>query len=324
MANSAATLAPCLRAVLAALPPGAEVIVVDDGSTDGSYEIARGFPVRRVRLAETRGAAHARNVGIAYARAPLCFFLDSDIVVRPDTLALALRIMTEDPGLAGLFGSYGPETPHLNIFSQYKNLIHHYTHQTSSDYPGTFCSGFGAIRKNVFRQLGGFDGYRRRLEDIELGYRLYLAGYRVRLVKEMQVTHLKRYTLLSLVKSDLLGRAVPWTELMLRYKIFRFDLNLKPHNALSAIVALGLLFALPAAFLVEACCLALPLLLICFFWLNRKFFDFVLETGGLSLMLSVIALSWLTYLLSVLGAAIGAFQWARKAAIVGWASARAE
>ena len=76
--------------------------------------------------------------------------------------------------------------------------------------------------------LGGFDeGYRQpSIEDIELGYRLKQAGHRIRLCKALQVKHLKRWSVVSLLKSDFFDRALPWTELILRDRRVINDLNL--------------------------------------------------------------------------------------------------
>jgi hypothetical protein len=86
--------------------------------------------------------------------------------------------------------------------------------------------------------MEGFDtGYGRPcIEDIELGVRLHKTGKRIILNKDIQVTHLKRWTLRGLIKSDFWDRGVPWTELMLRSKCIPNDLNLKLSQRLSAIL----------------------------------------------------------------------------------------
>ena len=102
------------------------------------------------------------------------------------------------PNLAALFGSYDDEPFESNFLSQYKNLFHHYVHQTAKVDASTFWSGCGAIRREVFLAIGGFEeNYRRpTIEDIELGYRLKKTGHRIRLLKELQVKHLKRWEIL--------------------------------------------------------------------------------------------------------------------------------
>ena len=82
----------------------------------------------------------------------------------------------------------------------------------------TFWSGCGAVRRSLFLDMGGFDeSYARPcIEDIELGARLTRSGHAIVLRKSMQVTHLKKWTFWSMLKSDIWDRAVPWTNLVLR------------------------------------------------------------------------------------------------------------
>ena len=248
--NATATLPQCLAALLnPALPPAAirpmgpirpisyEIIVVDDASTDETAAVAEAGGARVIRLADQSGPAAARNAGVEAARAETVLFLDSDVVAHNDVPVRALATLREHPEIAAVFGSYDDAPPAPNFFSQYKNLLHHYVHQTSSEEAGTFWCGCGAIRRSVFLEVGGLDAarYRRpQIEDVELGARLVRRGVRIRLDKAMQVTHLKRWTLGGLLRSDICDRALPWTELLRRGELRGGDLNLKPAHRLSA------------------------------------------------------------------------------------------
>jgi len=78
--------------------PLGQVLVVDNGSSDGTAAVARRFPAP-VRLLTTgrTGAAHARNVGLAACRAPLVAFLDADDLLPPDSLAVRWRAFRSNP-----------------------------------------------------------------------------------------------------------------------------------------------------------------------------------------------------------------------------------
>src|SRR5690606_33035643 len=104
--NKARTLRACLASVLAQTNPPAEVIVVDDASTDDSRAIIREFPVRLICLDVNQGAAAARNAGARSATGDVLFFLDSDIALAPDALANALRVLREHPECAMVQGIY--------------------------------------------------------------------------------------------------------------------------------------------------------------------------------------------------------------------------
>lgn len=299
--NGAETLAACLEAVFTSDFSPFEVIVTDDHSKDESVAIARKFPCVVIESQENSGPASARNIAASKARGPIFFFLDADILIKRDTLSSVNAVLAADRDLSALFGSYGRETVPPDFFSRYKNLVHHYTHQNSREEASTFCSGFGAIRGDAFRSLGGFDSRRRFLEDIEFGYRLRKKGLRVRLCKELQMTHCKRYTLRSLVRSDLFGRAVPWTRLTLETGIVRNDLNTRWNNLISVPLAFLLLLCplLPLPWIVTAALAAL------FVALNAGFLALTHAEGGICFALQACVMCWFSYLYSGVGVLLG-------------------
>src|SRR4030095_12372216 len=88
--NGAPTLRSCLLSAAACVPPPAEIIVVDDASTDASLSIATDAGAITVRVSEQKGPAHARNRGAEQARGNLLFFVDADVVLQPDATAQVL------------------------------------------------------------------------------------------------------------------------------------------------------------------------------------------------------------------------------------------
>ena len=155
--------------------------------------------------------------------------MDSDVCVHPDTLERLRQDFQADPTLDALIGSYDASPASPDFLSQYKNLMHYFVHQHGRQDACTFWSGCGAIRRELFLEHAGFDeSYERpAVEDIELGYRLRKAGRKVLLDKGLQVKHLKRWTFWGLVKTDILDRGIPWTELILRDRRMPNDLNLE-------------------------------------------------------------------------------------------------
>jgi GT2 family glycosyltransferase len=155
--------------------------------------------------------------------------VDADVTIPPDAIGQITAAFRREPDLAAVFGSYDDAPAATNFLPQYKNLFHHYVHQTAREEASTFWGACGAIRREVFLTFGGFDERYRQpsIKDIELGYRLKRAGYRIRLCKALQVKQLKRWGVVSLLKSDFFHRALPWTELILRDRRFINDLNLR-------------------------------------------------------------------------------------------------
>ena len=244
-----------------------EVIVVSDGESDGSWRVAerfsaeefsdKGLSLKVIRLQESKGPARARNIGASKATGDIVFFVDADVEILPDTIERVARSFADDARLAALIGSYDDAPGAPNFLSQYKNLFHHYTHQTACLDASTFWGACGAVRRSVFQEVGGFDeNYRKPcIEDIELGYRLKQAGYTIHLRKDIQVKHLKRWTPVSLLRADIFYRALPWMALLLQvrqhqpaqYERFTSDLNLKWDSRISVMLVYGLLVAVAIA-----------------------------------------------------------------------------
>ncbi len=240
--NDPANLDLCLEALKASDHPDFEIVVIDDGSTDDSGEVAAGHGARVIRQEESTGPAAARNAGARAARHPYLFFIDADVCVRPDTLRRGAEAFAADPTVDAIFGSYDASPGASNLISQYRNLLHHFVHQEGRREAFTFWSGCGAIKRSVFLELGGFDtGYDNpSIEDIELGARLRSGGRRVLLVKELQAQHLKRWTLRGMVATDVFQRAIPWTLLLLSEGHLPQDLNLRTSQRLSVLFTFGL------------------------------------------------------------------------------------
>ena len=232
----------CLTSLTQAVPCPLEIIVVADGDTDGSWQTAVEFGAKTLRLQSRTGPACARNAGARVARGDILFFVDADVEVPRDVIGQLIAVFRREPDLAAVFGSYDDEPAAPNFLSQYKNLFHHYIHQTAQEEASTFWGACGAIRREVFFALGGFnENYRdSSIEDIELGYRLSRSGHAIRLCKTLQVKHLKRWDVLSLLKADILRRALPWTQLILQSGHFPNDLNIRWASR-SSIVLLCLL-----------------------------------------------------------------------------------
>lgn len=244
--NSPALLRLCIEQLLASTFSSFEVIVVDDASTDDTANIASSLGVRLLRLDQNAGPAVARNRGAEISRGDYIMFLDADVCVTPHTMGQVAGTFAQNPELAAIFGSYDTKPMEENVLSQFKNLFHHYVHQNSQVQATTFWSGCGAMRRSVFLEMGGFSVRygRPAIEDIELGRRMHQAGHRIMLNKSIQVTHLKRWTLWSMMKTDVMDRGIPWTEMMLREGSIPNDLNTKYSQQMSVILTYGLLLIL--------------------------------------------------------------------------------
>lgn len=235
-AYQAAAFLRRLLAQLAEFGEAVPVLVVDAGSRDDTGEVARSLGAEVLRLPERQGPAAARNAGAEVVKADTLLFLDADCVPHRDVLERVRRAFRDTPDLVALTGSYDDAPPEQNFFSQYMNLRHHFTHQRARREPATFWAGCGAVRREPFLCAGGFDAERYprpQIEDIELAARLRPFG-RLRLDPNLQVTHLKRWDLRSVVQTDIVSRAIPWARLLAEQGELPNDLNLRRSQRFAA------------------------------------------------------------------------------------------
>jgi cellulose synthase/poly-beta-1,6-N-acetylglucosamine synthase-like glycosyltransferase len=283
------TIDRCRRAIAAAKEAPADVLVVD--------------------AAPGEGAAHARNAGALEATGNVLVFVDADVAVHPDAFVRIGRAFEEAPALTALFGSYD-DTPSANgVVSVFRNLLHHHIHQTDHTPAQTFWAGLGAIRRDAFEALGGFDTvtpHRRAVEDIELGMRLVDAGGRIELDPELRCTHMKPWTLASMLRADLVNRGVPWVGLLVAKRRVPASLNLRWRHRLSAaswVVAVVALIRRRRLTLVAALSLS--------GWLNRSFYRLLRDRHGDRLAVIGFLLHGLHHLTAVVSVPVGVVVYLR-------------
>jgi len=158
--DATSTLRNALVAILASELPrdSYELIVVDDGSSDGSDALASRYADTLVRLSGRRsGPAYARNRGAELARAEVVAFVDADVVVRSDTLPRLLAILRDRSDLDAVSATYDDTPPARNFVSQYWNLLLHFSEQRTAGDLAHFASACGAVRRNVFLSVGMFN-----------------------------------------------------------------------------------------------------------------------------------------------------------------------
>jgi hypothetical protein len=222
-ATKTETLDRCLAAVRAAADGPDEVIVVDAPRADGP--------------------AAARNTGARRARHDVLVFLDADVLVHADAFTRIRAAFAAEPSLTGVFGAYDDAPADPGVVSGFRNLLHHHVHHCGAGPASTFWSGLGAIRRDAFLLAGGYDAATYpapSIEDIELGMRLAERGARLRLDPGIRGTHLKRWTLRSMVRTDLRARAIPWMALLLERRQGSTALNLGWTHRASALASVAL------------------------------------------------------------------------------------
>ena len=203
--NGEATLAGCIESLLGQTIPAHEIIVVNDGSRDGTVEVAGRYPVRLLDLERNQGAARAKNRGAEIATGEVLFFTDADCHLQPEGLACILETLA-DPQIDGVVGLLGQSCPYPNFASQFKNLWMHFTYARQPRRVGLFFTSAAAIRREIFQREGGFDPHYAGAsitEDIEFGQRLLAKHYLLVIDKRLTVEHQKHYGAKGVLRTDL-------------------------------------------------------------------------------------------------------------------------
>ena len=201
--NSEATIGECIEAVKRSDFNDFEIIVVDDNSTDNSIDIARSCGCKIVKSKGEGGVSAARNFGAEAADSDIILFIDADIILRENSLKIIEEgfLKTDTDAIVGVQSG---DLRFRDFFSQFKNLWMRYTYTRLPSYVPLFYTSIASIKKEVFFKAGGFDiNYKMpNVEDTEFGQRLSDMGFRVYLERRLEVEHVKKYDIVSILKTD--------------------------------------------------------------------------------------------------------------------------
>jgi len=170
--NGEAFLHEAIESALAQTYPHVEIIVVDDGSTDRSRDIAKAFPIRYLHQ-PNRGLAASRNLGLGQSRGSYIVFLDADDRLKPDALEVGLRVLAQHPGCAMTVGDHlfvSADGSYLSPSQKPFLPSAHYEALLQSNFIEMISTVL--FRKSVFHEVGVFDANLRVSEDYELYLRI--------------------------------------------------------------------------------------------------------------------------------------------------------
>jgi len=212
--NSLQHLARCLGSLEdAGSGPEIELLVVDNGSADGSVEYLEGAGVPHVALAENTGFAAAVNLGASRTEADSILVLNADTVVEPGGVAKLLDALEADSGLGGVqprilqLGRHERDDDAMRIYSAGQSLtrdgrgieegaglLQQPEHLVASE-PFGVCGAACLLRRELFTELGGYDeSYVSFCEDVDLNVRARITGWRFATVPEAVVRHVGNAT----------------------------------------------------------------------------------------------------------------------------------
>ena len=220
--NAGRTLERCLAAVYRSRRPPPEVIVVDDGSVDQTRAIAGRFPCRLVTCHIARGPMQPRFEGARVAQHPILIFVDADVCVADDTFEKTLRYF-ESGGVHAVTGLLAREHPGAAFFGRFKNEYMNYIFTRQGRDARFLYGSYWAIRREAlipFEPIS--EPFGSLVSDAELGVRLRADGKTIILGHDLEVLHLKDYSVWGLLANDFkipfmfaqlfsrYGHASPW------------------------------------------------------------------------------------------------------------------
>lgn len=189
--NGEKYLDACLKSLLEKTNIPMEVLLIDNGSTDNSMKIAEKYKdVTTIRLKKNYGFCKAVNIGIINAQASYVILLNNDVVIetgfveelvneienKPQAFSIeALMIQYYNTSLVDSAGTYYNALGWAYAKGKDKKIVNYQKERESF----AACGGAAIYRKSIFKEIGYFDDrHFAYLEDVDIGYRAKLYGYK--------------------------------------------------------------------------------------------------------------------------------------------------
>lgn len=313
--NSLDTLSECLSPLLSyAKETGSEVLVADDGSSDGTWNYLQTLPVKSLKNSQNRGVAFTRNKLAAAAEGEILFFIDADVIIDVETIKKSLEkfLSLKDGSALGL--ATAAEDPSGNwqaCLSCYRSHLPTFlmTHDIQR------CSGLRSdctlIWKSDFQKIGGFkeDYLDAGMEEFEFGHRMEEMGMKNYVSKSLQIRsfHKPFFKRCHII----FKRTQLWPELLLkRKKIESLGTAGNPQECLSCMTTFLLIFSLflPVGLRGECFLFLLGL----HFLIERKYIFLCLKGRGMTFTLSAYLAIHFFNISAAFGALLGSFNLLKK------------
>lgn len=215
--NSEKTIEECLRAVKSSGYSDHELIVVDDGSGDSTVSIVKEYADNVIELGENKGRVNARKKGFDASTGEIIVNIDSDSIVRPDTLQRINDYFDRNPKVDAVTGLLSKHQPNKDLFSQYKNLYMHYIFSKLPERVSFLYGSIYAVRRNVLELYAPAVNI---ADDTALGQEIFSRGGEIAFLRDLEVVHLKEYDFLSFFRNDF---RIPfdWAKIFLKNKAWK-------------------------------------------------------------------------------------------------------
>ncbi len=200
--NNASTISKCLEVIFSSRYRNFEVIVVDDCSDDNSVDVIKGFPCRLIELKEHCGTSKARNTGALNSEGDFIFFIDSDCLIKEDTLSIINKTISSIDRDVIVGGTYSIMPYDSGFFNQFQAVFVNYFETRRPDKPDYIAAHAMVINREIFMKSEGFpERFMPIIEDVEFSHRLKKQGYRLIINPEIEVRHIFNFNLHRSVKN---------------------------------------------------------------------------------------------------------------------------
>ncbi len=183
--NAEKSIVKLLNSIMLSNYKDYEIIVIDDGSSDGTRKIVKDFPIKIMHLKKNVGPAVARNIGARNARGEILAFIDSDVILEENTLKASLGKFAKFPNLdfVNIITSFEPAN--RGLLPRFSAFLLEYQNQMALKSLGKnrgeilfwgryFNTRCGLIKREAFDRTGGFNELYRKpsIEDFDFARRL--------------------------------------------------------------------------------------------------------------------------------------------------------
>ncbi|MFI5298945.1 MAG: glycosyltransferase family 2 protein [Polyangiales bacterium] len=310
--NATATLESCLSAIRGSRFEDFELVVVDDGSTDGTGDVARRFTSNVVTHPQNKGLPRTRLTGIGAARGAILVFVDSDVVIGVDAIERIHALMERDAEVAAVTGLLSCTTPIGGYLAAYKNIYMNHTFRRLPERVSFLYGSIFAVRAAVLRSIPPeFFTSTFFAEDTSLGQELFRQGRFMAFDRQLEVIHLKDFTLKSFCRNSF-NIPFQWAQLMIRNKAWqqigrgKTGFAHASNDQMVSLILLGtmVIVIVGGTFGIIPKSALVPLLLV-WLWTNRSLLHALYEERGLLFATKGVFVTFLDHAVKAAGVSLG-------------------
>lgn len=301
--NAEKNLNICLDAIVKAATTNDEIILVNDASTDSTQKIASQYNCEIINLQHNGGAAHARNHGARVSSKDILVFVDSDVLITKKNIEEVRSYFENNKNVQTITANVDPTNLEVGFLTDFKNLYMNYIISAGSLAVNYVYGSFCATRsKNYVPWPEDI----RLTEDSLWGYKQKQAGFTIHSLTSLKVKHLKEYDYKKLIENDFLISSF-FARSFLSFKRWNTLYSKESFGHTSKLQKISVILSMLVliAFLLSSAIGSL--LLVAWFALNSKFFQFLFNKRGALFTLKSVVWYFLTCINYFIGICYGFF-----------------